>query len=1134
VAPRSEVDLVRLRSSFQTQVLLAFGTAMAVVLGLCAITWRLAGDAAEAVQQVERAQSLLHALALARSATLQAELSTQSYRISGAANHLAERDAATSRREALLQTIERLTTDDPVQQARWAELRAVIDQRVAWSRRIEPTRKADGPSAADALVATAPLKETRARTHSLLDAMEADESLRLERHSSERESSGRRMRLVGSLAAALLAAQLVATYLLVRRQWREAEAGRRQLEDSEERLTLTLRSLGEAVIATDMNGCITRMNPVAERLTGWPAADALGRHAEAVVRLVDAKGIPLDTSPITSVLGNGEAQTLERGIELLVRDGTRCPAAISATPKRGLSGELRGTVLVFRDATLERQAQRSIEKQNEELAERVEERTAQLRESEAHLRSVTSHVPALIAYVDAGQRYVYANRQYRERFAPTRHDITGCTVAEVLGETRYAIAAPLISDALQGRPQTYDWEPFPGVWQVIHYVPQRDAQQRVVGYYVLGTDITERKQAEARISGLNVELAQRVRDLERVSRALRTLSAGNRTLLRARDEEELLHGMCEAIVTAGGYGLGVIWYRADDAACTLMPVAQCGYPGGLPALRRLSVSWASDDFGAGVAGMAARTGVTARVDDISSHPGYAAWRPHPHLGGQRAALGCPLRVAGELIGALTIYDPEPGVFDADEVNVLSESADDLAFGIATLRAHAQQARTQAAMARLTHYDALTGLPNQAKFAAALEAAVDAGQPFAALQTNIDRLREVNDALGFVHGDGMLREFAARLQVAAPEQALVARLRGDEFAILVPGGERLAATALAERLDECLARSFDIAGIPLDVSFKTGIVLFPEHAATTHDVFRHMDIALHQTRQRGARHGFFDALSNRDQPSRLSLASDLKRAIDAGQLRLYLQPKVDMRSGRVCGAEALVRWQHPERGLVAPGEFIDLAEHTGLIKPLTEWMLTTVLALNRDWAADGRALPIAVNLSARNLRDEDLPERIRRLLADHGTAPGLLELEITESTVMEDAEFSLGLLHELCGLGIPLHIDDFGTGYSSLSYLQRLPVACIKIDQSFVRDMSRSRDSTAIVRSTIDLVHDLGRLIVAEGIETQADWDQLAGMGCDIAQGYLISRPMPAADFTSWLQAREGPGNRPGNVNAAAS
>lgn len=455
---------MRVRSSFQTHVMLAFGMAMLVVLGMCAITWRLAAETAEAVRQADHTQDLLTALSQARSATLQAELSTQSYRVSGEERHLAERDAATARRERLLQRIRKLIDKDTAQQARWTALRAVIDERIALSRQIEDVRRREGQAAAERLVAKAPLQETRTRTHRLLDEMEADESTKLEQRNADWEHNAERMRRVGVLATLLLAAQLAGTALLVRRQWRETDRSRRQLEDSEERLAITLRSIGEAVMAADNEGRITRMNPVAERLTGWPASEATGRHAGEVVRLVDESGAALPANPIEQTLADGGAQSHEHGLALLARDGARCPVAFSATPKCDMQGRRRGTVMVLRDVTLERQAQRSIEAQNEWLAERVQERTAQLRESEAHLRSVTSHVPALIAYVDAEQRYVYANRPYIERFAAGREDITGSTVAEVLGEARYAIAAPLISRALRAsrRPMTGNPSPASG------------------------------------------------------------------------------------------------------------------------------------------------------------------------------------------------------------------------------------------------------------------------------------------------------------------------------------------------------------------------------------------------------------------------------------------------------------------------------------------------------------------------------------------------------------------------------------------------------------------------------------------------------------------------------------------------
>lgn len=250
--------------------------------------------------------------------------------------------------------------------------------------------------------------------------------------------------------------------------------------------------------------------------------------------------------------------------------------------------------------------------------------------------------------------------------------------------------------------------------------------------------------------------------------------------------------------------------------------------------------------------------------------------------------------------------------------------------------------------------------------------------------------------------------------------------------------------------------------------------------------------------------------------RLNMAGDLRRAISGNELRLFLQPKVEFSSGRVCGAEALVRWQHPQRGLLLPGVFIGLAEQAGLIKPLTEWVILAALDLLHDWQARGEALPIAVNFSARNFRDEQLFRQYRRWLAQRDIAPALLEIEITESTVMDDTEYALRMLRALRAEGTPLYVDDFGTGYSSLSYLQKLPIDYIKIDQSFVKAMPNDRDCAMIVRSTVDLVHDLGRKAVAEGVETREHWELLRNLGCDIAQGYFIAKPMPAHEFLPWV------------------
>lgn len=1108
------------RSSFETKVLAAFVAAACVVSALITAAWKLAQDATDAASLVAHTHQVLGNVAYIRADTLQIELSTQSFRVSGDPAHITERDLRIAAREKTLAQLQQLTLDNPPQQARWSQLRAVIDQRLAISRQVEMLRKTQGMEAANAFVASAPLRETRALVNHLLQALEQEENRLLSARDKEQSATRAVMVYMGLLVAGLLFALLAATYVLIRRQLQDTRASQRALADNERNLATTLNSIGDAVLATDLQGRVRRMNPVAEQLTGWDLEAAVGKPVTEVFHIVHEYTRAPAPDPVAQVLATNEVQQLANHTVLLARDGRECPIADSAAPIRNGEGQMTGVVLVFRNETVARRAQRAIHDYNTLLEQRVQERTLQLHESEGHLQSVISNVPAMIAYVDAQQRYVYVNQQYRERFAPEHADITGCTVREILGEARYAIAAPLIAKVLAGENQTYDWQPFPGVWQVIQYIAKRNAPGEVSGYYVLGNDITARKRAEEDIQSLNTTLAQHVRQLEHATRALKTLSAGNRAMLRATTEQDLLNHMCEAIVNAGGYGMAVVWYRLDDPQQSLLAMAENGYPDGIAALRQLKATWADKLHGQGVVGAAIRSGQTQVVADMATDASYAPWRAQ--VRGAASALACPIWVDGIVIGAMAIYDVEADTFGTDEVALLGESADDLAFGIATLRARAEQQRTQDAMYQLTRYDALTGLPNETQFTELLSTTIASstrsGQSFAVLQANIERLSEINDALGFSHGDHMLQQFGERISAAAPAHASVARLRGDEFAILLPGSDTASALAVVQRLNDLLARPFPVADIALQVSARIGVSLFPAHGNTPHDLYRHMDIAVHQAKKTGMPHVVFDPHQSQDQTQRLNLAGELQRAIAAGDLMLYLQPKVEMQTGRVCGAEALVRWKHAERGIIPPGEFIGLAEHTGLIKPLTEWVIQSGVRLLKQWEEQQSAMPIAMNLSARNLRDETLLEQIRNWRAAAGLRTGLLELEITESAVMEDAELALRVLQGLQADGIPLYIDDFGTGYSSLSYLQKLPVSYIKIDQSFVRQMQTNKDSALIVRSTIDLVHDLGRHTVAEGVETQEQWDLLLAMGCDIAQGYFIARPMPAEMFQDWVRS----------------
>lgn len=609
--------------------------------------------------------------------------------------------------------------------------------------------------------------------------------------------------------------------------------------------------------------------------------------------------------------------------------------------------------------------------------------------------------------------------------------------------------------------------------------------------------------------------------LQRTNRSLKTLSAGNRTVVRAADEQRLLAEMCRILVEVGGYRLAWVAYAEHDQNKTVRPMAQAGYEEGY--LATLKLTWADMERGRGPVGTAIRTGKPFITRNIRSDPSFAPWSEEARKRGYASMMALPLRVNDEVIGALCIYAKELDAFDQEEVVLLSEMAEDLAYGIAALGTRTEREQAHETIRRMAYHDSLTDLPNHAyleeRLQQALSEANTRGQSLAVLLLDLDRFREVNDALGFNQGDLLLKDVGKRIRGALKEGELVARMRGDEFSILLAVSDADHAAEAARRILDALGVPFVLSDLSLDVSAAVGISLFPQHGAEAAYLIRHADMAMRQAKKSGKGYAFYTAEQDEDSLRRLALAGELRRAIEEDELVLHYQPKIDMRTGQVCGAEALVRWLHPQQGMIPPDAFISLAERTGLIKPLTDWVVEAALRQSSSWRQAGLALPVAVNLSARNLRDAELLDKMKQLFTAWGTDAGGLELEITESAIMDDPDGALGILTSLSDLGIVLFIDDFGTGYSSLGYLQRLPVNAIKIDKSFVIDMLANADSAAIVRATIVLAHDLGLKVVAEGVEDQAMWDRLAALGCDVAQGYHISKPLPAEQFKAWLDER---------------
>jgi diguanylate cyclase (GGDEF)-like protein len=412
------------------------------------------------------------------------------------------------------------------------------------------------------------------------------------------------------------------------------------------------------------------------------------------------------------------------------------------------------------------------------------------------------------------------------------------------------------------------------------------------------------------------------------------------------------------------------------------------------------------------------------------------------------------------------------------------------------------------------HDALTGLPNRVLFRDRVQQAVRAAERrqggAAVMIMDLDHFKEVNDTLGHHHGDVLLQEVAERLKTTLRTADTVARLGGDEFGVLLPdvvGADD--AQAVAEILQTALREPFVVDGLTLEMGGSIGIACHPDHGDHVEVLIQRADIAMYSAKEAGRGFALYEPQQDHYSPRRLSLAGELRSALENEELALHYQPKADVVTGRIVGVEALVRWNHPRHGLLGPEEFVPIAEQTGLIVPLTRWVLGAAMRQVQAWQEQGYELSVAVNLSARSFLDTALAVDIPMLLKLHQIEPKLLELEVTESTIMLDPVRATNTLERLSEIGLRLSIDDFGTGYSSLANLKRLPVDMIKIDKSFVLEMATEHSDAAIVRSTIELAHNLGLQVIAEGVEDRQIWEELARLGCDYAQGYYLSRPLPA-------------------------
>jgi diguanylate cyclase (GGDEF)-like protein/PAS domain S-box-containing protein len=507
----------------------------------------------------------------------------------------------------------------------------------------------------------------------------------------------------------------------------------------------------------------------------------------------------------------------------------------------------------------------------------------------------------------------------------------------------------------------------------------------------------------------------------------------------------------------------------------------------------------------------------SRTDLLNRHAGDLLYAEDAHL---FTDTGAPITHDGEPSQVFPVrVRHRDGSWRHLEVSS-SDRRDDPDIGalLLTARDVTERLELQLRLAHQATHDDLTGLPNRAAVLTRGEALLGEATSLAVLLMDLDRFKEVNDTLGHSYGDRLLAQVGPRLRPLVREVDMVARLGGDEFAVLLPDVTVSEARAAAERLHAALGTPFVVDGLALDVDVSIGVAVCGGGATDVGTLLRQADIAMYAAKETQDGVEVYDPLADDNDRGRLVLLSELRRGLADGQLVVHYQPKVALGSGAVVGVEALVRWQHPIRGLLAPAGFLASVERTALIEPLTDAVLDIALAQVRAWGAEGIAVPVAVNLSARSLARTDLTDRVLSRLRTHDVPPHLLRLEITESALLAEPARAREVLRRLHDAGVRISIDDFGTGYSSMGHLKHLPVDELKVDRSYVAEMTTSAEDAALVRSVIDLGHELGMTVVAEGVEDAATAQALVDLRCDVGQGYLFRRPGSAADVTEFLRA----------------
>lgn len=621
-------------------------------------------------------------------------------------------------------------------------------------------------------------------------------------------------------------------------------------------------------------------------------------------------------------------------------------------------------------------------------------------------------------------------------------------------------------------------------------------------------DLTEHKKQE--------------RDLAYAKRAFQLLSDARNAVLHATDEQALLDKVCAVAARAGAYALAWVGRKENDARKTVEAVAAAGAPEATRDLRRIGITWGDEPLGYGPAGRCITSERPVVVNNIAGEATNLPWLEAASSRGLGAAIALPLRIEGAIYGSLMLGASQPDAFSDQEVDLLKEVASELAFGIEALRHRDARNAAEAELKHLAYSDAVTGLANRARVMEFLAEAFSEGRQGALLCIDFAEFREINDAQGHLVGDALLNEIAHHLSSLAGRDYLLARFTGAEFALLAPSAERADAARLADNVVRTLSAPFAVNGQSFNLHARVGIAFCPHDSTGPSELYAHAALANRQAASTGRSHCFYVPEMSERLTRRLQIARDLDGAIGSSDLELYYQPKVDLTTGRLTGAEALLRWTHSQHGSIPMDDLIPVAEERGLMPKLGFWIMAEACRQVASWRAAGTPIPgrLAVNVSAKQLDSPDFVSRLAEVVTSARCSSEAVEIELTETALLSNRRQAFAALHELDRAGFSLAIDDFGKGYSSLSYLSGFPAAKLKIDMAFVKNMLDSPKDLTIVKTIVGMADNLGVTTVAEGVETDEQVTALQQLGCTEAQGFFFGKPESAKHFAErWLSRR---------------